>query len=148
MINFQRPAFPDLTNFCNKHLYMKLLSQFRAVHCYGSRNTRKGKQNCLRLLHKSFILIGLFRIPLQLCFSHMLTFICYVEVYFMFAFLGCVCYNMDFVKSRFIISRLGSTHFIVILAWLKKIIRYTKDFGLQTFVKSRFHCIQPPRFEP
>ena len=48
----------------------------------------------------------------------------------MFAFLGCVCYNMDFVKSRFIISRLGSTHFIVILARLKKIIRYTKDFGL------------------
>ena len=44
MINFQRPTFPDLTNFCNKYLYMNLLSQFRAVH-------------------KHFILVGLFRIP-------------------------------------------------------------------------------------
>ena len=31
MINIQRPAFPDLPKFCNKHLYMKLLSKFRAV---------------------------------------------------------------------------------------------------------------------
>ena len=22
MINFQLPAFPDMNNFCNKHLYM------------------------------------------------------------------------------------------------------------------------------
>ena len=43
MINFQRPAFPALNNFCNKHLYMKLLSQFLAVHV-------------------NFILVGLFRI--------------------------------------------------------------------------------------
>ena len=27
MINFQSPAFPDLNNFCNKHLHKKLLSQ-------------------------------------------------------------------------------------------------------------------------
>ena len=45
MINFQRPAFPDLNNFCNEHLYTKLLSQFRAVNSYGTRNTRAGKQN-------------------------------------------------------------------------------------------------------
>ena len=31
MINFQRPAFPELNNFCNKHLYAKLLSQFIAT---------------------------------------------------------------------------------------------------------------------
>ena len=48
----------------------------------------------------------------------------------MFPFLDCVRYNKDFVKSRFIISRFSSTHFIVILVRLKKIIRYTKDFGI------------------
>ena len=37
MINFQRPAFPDVNNFCNKHLSTKLLSQFRAVHSYAYR---------------------------------------------------------------------------------------------------------------
>ena len=43
MINFQRPAFLDLNNFHNKHLYIKLLSQFRVVHV-------------------GFILMGLFHI--------------------------------------------------------------------------------------
>ena len=42
---FQRPAFPDLNNFCNKHLYTKLLSQFRAVHSYGTRDTGTGQKN-------------------------------------------------------------------------------------------------------
>ena len=41
----------------------------------------------------------------------MLTFIPYIEVYFTFAFLDCVRYNEDFVKSRFC-----SLHFIAILA--------------------------------
>ena len=44
MIHFQRPAFADLTNFCNKHLYMKLLSQFRAVRRYGSRTQEKANK--------------------------------------------------------------------------------------------------------
>ena len=35
MSNFQRPAFPDLNNFRNKHLNTKLLSQFKAVHSYA-----------------------------------------------------------------------------------------------------------------
>ena len=48
----------------------------------------------------------------------------------MFAFLDCVRYNKDFVKSMFIISRFCSTHFIVILGWLKKIVHYTEDFGI------------------
>ena len=46
----------------------------------------------------------------------------------MFAFLGCVCYNEDFVKSKFVISRFCPIHFTVILAGLKKIIRYTEDW--------------------
>jgi len=69
-----------------------------------------------------------------------LTFICYIEVYFAFVFQDCVCYNEDFVKSRFIISRFCSKHFIVILGGLKKIVCYTEDFVIQRLVKSRFHC--------
>ena len=45
MKNFQESlAFLDLNNFCNKHLYTKLLSPFRAVHSYGTRNTRKANK--------------------------------------------------------------------------------------------------------
>ena len=58
----------------------------------------------------------------------MLTFIPYIEVYFTFAFLGCVRSNEDFVKSRFVTSRFCSLHFIAILAGLKKIVRCTEDF--------------------
>ena len=108
MINFQRPAFPALINFCNKHLYMKLLSQFTAVHV-------------------NFILVGLFCIHRQLSFGHMLTFIHYIKLYFMSVFLDCVCCREDFIKSRFIILRFCSIHFIVILAKLKKIVHYTQD---------------------
>ena len=53
----------------------------------------------------------------------MLTFIRYVEVYFMIALPDCVRYNMDIFKSRFC-----SIHFTVILAGPKKIVRYTDDF--------------------
>ena len=40
MIDFQRPAFPELNNFCNKHLYTKLLSQFivTALETYEQAN--------------------------------------------------------------------------------------------------------------
>ena len=47
------------------------------------------------------------------------TFIRYIEVYFTFALVDYVRYNEDFVKSRFY-----SVHFTVILAGLKKIVRY------------------------
>ena len=57
----------------------------------------------------------------------MLTFIRYIEVYFTFGLLDCVRYNEDFVKSRFVISRFYSIHFTVILAGLKKLVRYTED---------------------
>ena len=53
----------------------------------------------------------------------MLTFIRYIEVYFTFAFLDCVRYNDDFVKSSFC-----AIHFTVILAGLMKIVLYTEDF--------------------
>ena len=49
--------------------------------------------------------------------------------------LDCARYNEDFVVLRFVISRFCSIHFIVTLAGLKNIVRYTEDF-----VKSRFHC--------
>ena len=60
---------------------------------------------------------------LAFIFYHMLTFIRYIEVYFRFALVDCVRYNKDFIKSRFC-----SIHVIVILARLKKIFLYTKDF--------------------
>ena len=46
----------------------------------------------------------------------------------MLAFLDCVPYNEDFIKSRLVIPRFCSIHFIVILAGLKKIVCYTEDF--------------------
>ena len=55
----------------------------------------------------------------------MLTFIRYIEVYFTFAFLDCVRYNDDFVKSSFCSILL---HFTVILAGLMEIVLYTEDF--------------------
>ena len=57
----------------------------------------------------------------------MLTFIRYMKV-ILHAFLDCVRDNEDFAKSRFVISRFCSIHFIVILDGLKKIVCYTEDF--------------------
>ena len=51
-----------------------------------------------------------------------------IEDYFTFGLLNCVRYNGDFVISRFVISRFCSIHFTVILAGLKKMVRYTEDF--------------------
>ena len=54
----------------------------------------------------------------------MVTFIRYIEANFTFGLVDCVVrYNEDFVKSR-----LCSIHFTVILAVLKKIVRYTENF--------------------
>ena len=58
----------------------------------------------------------------------MLTFIPYIEVNFTFALVDCVRYSEDFEKSKLVKSRFCSIHFIVILAGLKKIVRYTEDF--------------------
>ena len=56
-------------------------------------------------------------------------------MYLMFAFLDCVFYNEEYVKSRFY-----SIRFIIVLAGLKKIARYTEDFVIRRLDKSRFHC--------
>ena len=48
--------------------------------------------------------------------------------------IGFVITTEDFVKSR-----VCSIQFTVILAALKKIVRYTEDFVKSRFVKSRFH---------
>ena len=111
MIYFQRPAFPALNNFCNKHLYTKLLSQFTAVHL-------------------NFILVGLVsHSSLAIFRSHADIYSLYqLKVYFLFVFLDCVCRREGFIKSMFVILRFCSIHFIVILAKLKKIVHYTQDF--------------------
>ena len=70
-------------------------------------------------VHINFILVGLF----DIYFYHMVTFIRYIEANFTFGLVDCVRYNEDFVKSRFC-----SIHFTVILAGLKKIVRYTENF--------------------
>ena len=48
----------------------------------------------------------------------MVTFIRHIEANFTFGLVDCVRYNADFVKSRFVKSRLCSIHFTVILAGL------------------------------
>ena len=40
-INLQNPTFPVIT------------FQYRAINSYGTRNSRKGKQNCLKLLYST-----------------------------------------------------------------------------------------------
>ena len=82
----------------------------------------------------------------------MLTFICYVEVYyFSLAFLDCVCHNEDFIKLRVVIYW-GFVPYclIIILAGLKKIVCHTKDFVIWRFVKSRFYCsiVRPLKESP
>ena len=62
-------------------------------------------------------------VRLAVIFYHMVTFIRYIEANFTFGLVDCVRYNEDSVKSRFC-----SIHFIVPLARLKKIVRYTEDF--------------------
>ena len=58
----------------------------------------------------------------------MVTFIRYIEANFTFGLVDFVRYNEDFVKWRFVKSSLSSIHFTVILAGLKKIVRYTENF--------------------
>ena len=58
----------------------------------------------------------------------MVTFIRYIEAHFTFGLVDFVRYNKDFVKWRFVKSRLCSIHFTVILVGLKKIVRYTENF--------------------
>ena len=52
----------------------------------------------------------------------------YIEVDLTFGLPDYVRYIEEFVISRFVISRFYSIHFTVILAGLKKIVRYIEDF--------------------
>ena len=52
----------------------------------------------------------------------------YIGVHFTFGLLDCVCYNEDFIISRFVILRFCAIQFTVTLSGLKNIIRYTEDF--------------------
>ena len=110
-----------------KHMFCSQLRHQK----HKNRQTKRLKTT----VHISFILVGLFRIHLQLSFGHLLTFTRYIEIYFTFSFPDGVRYNEDFVKSRFC-----SIYFFLILAGLNKIVRYTENFVIQRFVKSRFHC--------
>ena len=69
----------------------------------------------------------------------MLTFIRYIDENFTFALTVWIVFVItieDYVKARFVKSSFCSIHFTVILAWLKKIVRYIKDFVM--FLKSPF----------
>ena len=79
---------------------------------------------------------------LAFIFYHMLTFIRYIDVNLTFALTLWIVFVITIedyvkqVKARFVKSSFCSIHFTVILAWLKKIVRYTKDFVM--FLKSPF----------
>ena len=58
----------------------------------------------------------------------MLTFICYIRVYFAFAFLDCVCHNEDYFKIiEVCYTKILFYIFFVTLPELKKIILYSKE---------------------
>ena len=117
MIDFQHPTFLALNNFRYKHLDTKLLSQFGAVHNYGTRNTRTSKQNCLKLLYTQILLYPCWSVShssLAIFWSHVNICLLYKGIFYIFFFLDCVRYNEDLVKSRFLISRFCSMHLIVI----------------------------------
>ena len=112
MINFQRPAFPALNNFCNKHAFV--YEAIVSVHSCTCKFSPRWSVS-----HSS---LAIFRSHADISSLYQL------KVYFMFVFLDCVCRREDFIKSRFVILRFCSIHFIVILAKLKKIVHYTQDF--------------------
>ena len=60
MINFQSPAFPDLNNFCNKHLHKKLLSQAELYIAMALETQERLTKLLKTTVHINFILNGLF----------------------------------------------------------------------------------------
>ena len=116
--------------------------QYQAIHSQGTRNSRTCKILLKTTVLIKFILVGLFW---HLSFITCGQFVCYIEIYFTFARVDCVRYNADFVKSRFC-----SIRFNVILAGLKKIVCYTKDFVIQSSLNrgsTNNRCLQHPRLE-
>ena len=81
---------------------------------------------------------------LAFIFYHILTFIRYIDVNFTFALTLWIVFVItieDYVKARFLKSSFCSINFTVILAWLKKIVRYTKDFVKSSFCSINFTVI-------
>ena len=67
--------------------------QYWVIYSYGIRNSRTGKQNCLKLLCTWTIIIIILSLLdcLSFTFYHVLTIIiCYIEVYFTFSLVDCV----------------------------------------------------------
>ena len=82
MINFRRPAFQDVNNFCNKDFVYEAIVSVQS--CTSQLRHWKHKNRLTTTVHIHFILTGLFRIHLQLSFGHMLT--CYI-----FRFVSLLC---------------------------------------------------------
>ena len=130
MINFQHPAFPDLTNFCYKHLYTKPLSPFRAVHSYSTRDNGTGQQNYLKLLYTEIL-------SSKVCFR------------FIFSYLSVTCWHL-FITSRYtlclhfwialVMTRISINQGSVPYIWLQFWPGWRKLFIIQRFIKSKFHC--------
>ena len=139
MINFQRPAFQDLNNFCNKRFCIRSYCLSSELHIIATAlETQEQADNYCT--HKFY--------PLSVSHSSLAVFRSHVDLLYL-TFLFCiefvislvprvlsyppsgeitlgtrlVRYNEDFVKSRFC-----SIHFIVTLAGLKKIVCCTEDF--------------------
>ena len=72
IVYLQNPAFLDLKN------YWLISFHYRAIHSYGTKNSRTGKQNCLKLsTHKFHPCWSVWHS--SLITDHMLTFIRYIE---------------------------------------------------------------------
>ena len=82
MINFRRPAFQDVNNFCNKDFVYEAIVSVQS--CTSQLRHWKHKNRLTTTVHIHFILTGLFRIHLYLSFGHMLT--CYI-----FRFVSLLC---------------------------------------------------------
>ena len=86
--------------------------QYWVIYSYGIRNSRTGKQNCLKLLCTWTIIIIILSLLdcLAFTFYHMLTIIiCYIEVYFTFSLVDCV----ERVITRISLNR-GSILYILL----------------------------------
>ena len=113
IVYLQNPAFLDLKN------YWLISFHYRAIHSYGTKNSRTGKQNCLKLsTHKFHPCWSVWHSSLITCW-HLFVI---SRNLFTFALGYCVRHNEDLLKSRFC-----SIHFTVTLAGLMKIVPYTED---------------------
>ena len=101
MINFQRPAFQDLNNFCNKRFCIRSYCLSSELYIIATAlETQEQADNYCK--HKFYPHWSVSHSSLAIFRSH-------VDMLYSFyvSLLYCVRYNEDFVKSRFC-----SIHFI------------------------------------